>query len=394
MLTADPHGVNVQTPAQAVLDRMKEQRQEFVDFLEALVRAESPSTDPGSQAQVRDILNRALTGIGFETSFIPGVETGGHLVAQSAGSTDGSAVQLIVGHMDTVWPVGTLARMPIETDQGKLTGPGSFDMKGGLAIGIFALRALSDLGVEPAIRPVFFINSDEEIGSPESASLIMEWAGRASRVFVLEPALGPRGCLKTRRKGVTNFTVRVHGRSAHSGLAPEEGASAIHELAYVIRRLVELEDPSRGTTVNVGIIKGGSRSNVVADLASAVVDIRVWTEADGEKVREAVTALKPETPGAEIIITDWEGRAPLERTPRNRRLWEAAQEIGNEIGLELEEGSAGGGSDGNLTSPLAPTLDGLGAVGDGAHAVHEHILIDAALERTALLAGLLSTPEN
>jgi len=294
--------------------------------------------------------------------------------------------------MDTVWPLGTLGEMPIEVEGDVFRGPGSFDMKGGLAIGVFALRALRDVGVEPTLSPVFLITSDEEIGSPESEALIVDLAKNVDRVFVLEPALGPAGALKTRRKGVGDLAIEVHGKSAHGGLAPEEGASAIVELAHVIRSLEAMADAERGTTVNVGVIEGGVRPNVVAAHARAEVDLRAWSREDAERLERSVRSIEPTVAGTRIEVTGGFGRAPLERTDRNMRLWEAARSVAGDLGLTLEEGSAGGASDGNFTSRYTATLDGLGAVGDGAHARHECIHIDRALERAALLAGLLALP--
>ncbi|WP_420438082.1 M20 family metallopeptidase [Candidatus Palauibacter sp.] len=387
---------NGSTPAQAVNGRMAELRDEFIDFISQLVLEESPSTDPEAQRGIRAILTEVLRDVGLEVEHVPGRTSGGHLVARSPGAApDGPAAggtQLLVGHMDTVWPIGTLREMPVDVSDGRLSGPGAFDMKTGLAIGVFALRTLRDLGLDAGIAPVFFINSDEEIGSPESEPLVHELARGASRAFVLEPALGPGGRLKTRRKGIGQYHVEVEGRSSHAGLAPEEGASAILELAHAIRQIDRLADTATGTTMNVGLIEGGSRPNVVAASANCEVDVRVWTAAEAERIREGMFGLEPTVPGTQITVTEVARRGPLERTPRNIALWERALRVAGEIGLELEEGSAGGGSDGNLTSQHTATLDGLGAVGDGAHARHEFVWIDRAVERVALLAGLLTAP--
>lgn len=394
-------GANGSTPAQAVGERMAELRDEFVDFISQLVLEESPSTDPEAQRGIRAILTETLSDIGLDVEHIPGRASGGHLLARSPAAADGRAApegsaageaQLLVGHMDTVWPIGTLREMPVRVSGGRLSGPGAFDMKTGLAIGVFALRTLRDLGLDAGVAPVFFINSDEEIGSPESEPLIRDLARGASRAFVLEPALGPGGRLKTRRKGIGQYHVEVEGRSSHAGLAPEEGASAILELAHAIRQIDALADPGTGTTLNVGLIEGGSRPNVVAAHANCEVDVRVWTAAEADRIREGMFGLEPTVPGTRIKVTEVAGRGPLERTPRNIALWERALRVADEIGLELEEGSAGGGSDGNLTSQYTATLDGLGAVGDGAHARHEFVWIDRAVERVALLAGLIAAP--
>lgn len=394
-------GANGRTPAQAVSGRMAELRDDFVDFICQLVLEESPSTEPEAQGGIRAILTETLSDIGLGVEHIPGRASGGHLLARSPGAADGRAsadeaaaggAQLLVGHMDTVWPIGTLREMPVRVSDGRLSGPGAFDMKTGLAIGVFALRALRDLGLDAGIAPVFFINSDEEIGSPESEPVIRDLARGASRAFVLEPALGPGGRLKTRRKGIGQYHVEVEGRSSHAGLAPEEGASAILELAHAIRRIDGLADPETGTTMNVGLVEGGSRPNVVAASASCEVDVRVWTAAEADRIREGMFGLEATVPGTRITVSQVAGRGPLERTPRNVALWERALRVADEIGLELREGSAGGGSDGNLTSRYTATLDGLGAVGDGAHARHEFVWIDRAVERVALLAGLIAAP--
>lgn len=374
--------------ARAARERLDALRDDFVGFVRLLVLQESPSTEPESQAGVRALLGEALSSIGFEIEHVPGRRTGGHLLARAGGAPG----QLLLGHMDTVWPRGTLSKMPVEVEGNVLRGPGVFDMKAGLAMGVYALRVLRDLGAEPKVEPVFLITSDEELGSPESEPLIVDWAGRVERAFVLEPALGLDGRIKTRRKGVGHFTIRVTGKSAHGGLAPEEGASAILELAQVIQRIHALADPERGITLNVGVIEGGTRTNVVADHARAEVDVRVWTAEDAERIDAALHALEPTVPGTRIDVTGGIGRGPLERTPRNVRLWNRAAAIGEQLGLALEEGAAGGGSDGNFTSRYTATLDGLGAVGDGAHALHEFVYVDRAIERTALLAGLLAEP--
>ena len=376
--------------ARAVMKRMVDLRPEFVDFVRQLVLEESPSTDPEAQRGIQALLTSALRDVGLDVELIPGRRSGGHLLARTPAPA--SRRQLLVGHMDTVWPVGMLREMPVVVQDGRLSGPGAFDMKAGLAIGIFALRALRDLGLDTRVAPVFFINSDEEIGSPESEPLVIDWARRVCRAFVLEPALGPRGRLKTRRKGIGHYRVEVAGRSSHAGLAPEEGASAILELAHLIREIDSLADPDTGTTMNVGVIRGGARANVVAPEASAEVDVRVWSAAEAGRIREAVLGLRPTVPGTSIRVTEVAARGPLERTPRNVALWEEALAVAGELGIDLKEGSAGGGSDGNLTSRHTATLDGLGAVGDGAHALHEFVYVDRAIERVALLAGLLASP--
>jgi glutamate carboxypeptidase len=382
----------VESPALVVLAHLRERRPEMTALLRELALLESPSLDAASQEPVFARLAVELAAAGLRARRLPGKRTGGQLWAVRRPRRRGGPAQLLLGHSDTVWPVGTVARMPVEVRDGQLSGPGVYDMKAGLVQGIFALRVLHELGLEPPVEPAFFINSDEEIGSVESLARIERVARRMRRVFVLEPSLGPAGKLKTRRKGSLRFTIRVFGRAAHSGLDPEKGASAILELARVVQTLYGLADPRRGITVNVGVVEGGLRPNVVAPDARAELDIRVLAWEDARRLERAVRELEPSTPGTRLEIQGGIDRPPVEATPGNRLLWEAARRRAAELGLELDEGISGGASDGSLTSRVCPTLDGLGAVGDGAHALHEHVLLDRMPERAALLALLLLEP--
>ena len=265
-------------------------------------------------------------------------------------------------------------------------------MKGGLVQLIIALGALRELELEPAMVPVIFVNADEEIGSRSSTRFIRLLAQHAARAFVLEPALGEEGSIKTARKGLGRFTVTVYGKAAHAGLDPEAGASAILELSHVIQKLFAMNDPDRGITINVGTVDGGVQPNIVAPHSTAVIDVRVPTVADGERIEKLIHGIEPEVPGVRLRIEGAIGRPSMESTPRNLALWEQAREIGNELGLELTNASVGGGSDGNTTSQYTATLDGLGPVGHGAHAKHEFLYIDRTLERAALLTLLLLSP--
>lgn len=365
----------------------KEHQESFVTTLTDLVKMETPSLHPEAQQPILDYLQERLERLEFRCRRLPGPRSGGHLVAFPTGGRGKG--QLLLGHCDTVWPFGTLEKMPVERRDGWLSGPGIYDMKSGVAQILFALETLQALNLEPRIPPVVFINSDEEVGSFESSRHIHRLAPRMERAFILEPSLGPTGKIKTARKGVGGFHVSVTGEAAHAGLEPDRGASAILELSYVIQKLFALNDADNGTTVNVGTIDGGLRPNVVAPESQARVDVRVLTARDAERVQAAIEAIEPTTPGVEVRITGRFGRPPLERTARNGALWEKAQKLAFELCLELEEGVAGGGSDGNTTSLYTATLDGLGAVGRGAHAVDEAIQIAPTLERTALLALLL-----
>jgi glutamate carboxypeptidase len=239
---------------------------------------------------------------------------------------------------------------------------------------------------------VLFLNSDEEVGSPDSKRHVRRLARASTRALVLEPALGLDGRIKTTRKGVGRFEIVVQGKAAHAGLDPTAGASAIVEVANVIHRLDGLNDPERGTTVNVGLVDGGTRPNVVAARARASVDVRVTTSEEGHAVEDKIRAIRPVTPGVTLHVDGGMGIHPLERTPRNARLWEYARAVGDTLGLSLRDGTAGGASDGNTTSLFTATLDGLGCVGDGAHADHEHIVIEDSLDRCALLARLMLAP--
>ena len=379
--------------ARATLQHVRGMKDELVDFLSRLAMAESPTDLPETQKPVQSMLAGAFEELGYDVRLLPGRTTGGHLYACPKGRSRGAPAQLLVGHTDTVWPLRTLDEMPVGVVDGRLHGPGTLDMKGGLTLILFALRALRDLGLEPTVTPVILMNSDEEIGSPDSKRYVRLLARRVRRALILEPSLGADGKLKTARKGVGRFEVTIRGRASHAGLAPEAGASAILELSHVIQRLHALNDPQRGTTVNVGVIDGGIRANVVAPLARASVDVRVATLEDGRRLEEAVAALRPLTSGVELSVEGGIRIPPLERTPRNCRLWESARTVGAEMGFELDEAMAGGGSDGNTTSLFTATLDGLGCVGDGAHAKHEHIVIDPSVDRCALLARLILAPE-
>ncbi|HEY2293286.1 MAG TPA: M20 family metallopeptidase [Thermoanaerobaculia bacterium] len=377
---------------QTLLDHLRARQHEMTLLLRDLALLESPSHEPAAQEPVFARLAAELAESGMRARRLSGKRTGGQLWAVPRERRRGTPAQLLIGHCDTVWPVGTVERMPVEVRDGRLSGPGVYDMKAGLVQGIFALRALHALRLAPAAEPAFFINSDEEIGSVESLPRIERLARSVRRVFVLEPSLGPAGDLKTRRKGSLRFTIRAFGRAAHSGLDPEKGASAIRELARVIQWLYTLADPARGITVNVGVIAGGLRANVVAPEARAELDVRVLAAEDAERLERQVLALTAETPGTRVEVLGGIDRPPLEPTPGNRILTAAALRRAGELGIALGEGTAGGASDGSLTSRFTPTLDGLGAVGDGAHAVHEHVVLDRLPERAALLALLLLEP--
>ena len=386
---------------EGVGDFLAERRNDIVALLMELANLESPSLVPESQHAVQELLTLRLEAIGFVARLFPGEKTGGHLYLsreeapkEAKHAAEGAPVQLLLGHTDTVWPIGTVQGMPVDWNEGEdvIRGPGVFDMKAGIVQMVFALEALSALGFQPTVAPTLFLNSDEEIGSPESQGHVERLAQVSSRVLVLEPALGPEGLMKTTRRGVGRFEIRVVGRASHSGVAPEEGASAIQEMALVIQALHALTDFERGITVNVGTVSGGTGVNVVAAECRASVDVRVATLSDGRWVNDVILGLEATTPGTRLEVEMVLDRSPMEATPRNRILWEAVQGCGRRLGLELEGAESGGASDGNTTSLFTATVDGLGAVGHGAHAHHEHVRVSKLLERTTLLALILMMP--
>lgn len=364
----------------------------MVALLTELAAIESPTDNPAAVGPVMARLDAELQASGLATRRISGTHTGGVIVARPADRERRRPLQLLVGHCDTVWPVGTTRQMPVGVVGDELRGPGVFDMKGGLVQLIFALRTVRALGVMLPATPVILINSDEETGSHESQRTTVRLARRAARAFVLEPAFGPHGKLKTARKAVGEFSIVIRGKAAHAGLSPTEGVSAVLELSHQIQQLFALNDPSRGVTVNVGTIDGGVRPNVVAPEVRAQVDVRVPSSTDVARLDAAIRGLTPVHPQTTIEVSGGFHHPPLEPVPRNQALWQRAQALGRSLGLDLDQAAVGGASDGNTISQYTATLDGLGAVGDGAHAAHEHVVTSALASRAALLALLLAAP--
>ena len=351
-----------------------------------LVGLESPTPDKAAVDRCGREAARRMEELGAAVEVVPSSTTGDHLRAVF-GSGDGQI--MLLGHIDTVWPVGQLERMPLRREGDRLYGPGVFDMKAGIAIGMLAASAVTRRGAGLGRRVVLLLTADEERGSGASRALVEAEARRSSAVCVLEPAL-PGGALKTGRKGAGEFELTLRGVAAHAGLEPERGASAIAELAVQIGAVGALADPERGVTVNVGVVEGGSRPNVVAEHARAVVDVRAEAAADARRVVAAIRRLQPRDPRVSLAVRGDFGRPPLERTADVVRLYGMARDVARALGRDLGEGLAGGGSDGNFTAALGvPTLDGLGAVGDGAHALHEHVDASQLPWRAALVAGLL-----
>lgn len=367
----------------------REHRDQMLDDLRAFVQWETPSTDKDLlDGFSRFLADYAVSAAGGRAEIVPATGSGDHVLVRW-GEEDGSPPLLLLGHYDTVWPAGTLEMMPFGVEGGVATGPGVFDMKCGLMQGFWAVRALHEvLGVD---RPLAFIcNSDEEIGSPSSRTLIENEALRAATVLVLEPSLS--GALKTARKGVGRYRVRVTGRPSHAGLDPEGGISAIEEMARLILELHGHTNPETGTTVNAGVVSGGTRYNVVAAEAIAEVDVRAVTRAEADRMVEVISRLHPRHPEARVEIEGGIIWPPMERTETISELFDHARRLAADIGFELHEGLAGGASDGCLCADLGvPVLDGLGAVGGGAHATDEHVEVASMPLRAALVTRLMET---
>jgi glutamate carboxypeptidase len=364
----------------------------MLSTLRRFVTSESPSLEKTPANRCCSVIGSEWRKTGARIERIEQKGRGDHLRIMWQPRGSGPRGQLLVlGHYDTVYASGTLARMPFRLAGGKAYGPGTFDMKAGIVQALFALDALLHLQAPLSKRIVFLWTSDEEIGSNSSRKLIESEARRSDAVFVLEPSLGPRGLLKTSRKGVGETEIIVQGRASHAGLAPEKGVNAIHEVALQIARIKEWNDPRRGVTVNAGIVEGGTRVNVVPDRARALVDLRASTIADMRKLEGRLRALRPVVPGARLTIRGGFNRSPMERKV-SAALFARAKALASQMGVSLGESAAGGGSDGNLTAALGiPTLDGLGAVGDGAHSPGEYVLTKTMPARAAVLAALLAT---
>ena len=364
----------------------------MLELLRELVLMESPSTEKAPADRCCGFLSDQWLLRGGIIHILKREHRGHHLrVVWPPSSTRPSGQLLVLGHYDTVYPTGTLAHMPFRISGGKAYGPGTFDMKAGIVQALFAFEALQELKIPVSKNIVFLWTSDEEIGSESSRSLIEAEAKRSDAVFVLEPSLGPRGLLKTSRKGVGEAELLVHGRASHAGLAPEKGVNAIHELAAQIARIESWNNLRRGVTINADIVEGGSRTNVIADRAKATFDLRAWRRSDMHALETRLHSLKPIHRGAKLEVSGGFDRPPLERK-QTVALFSRAKSLSKLLGFTLGEASAGGGSDGNFTGALGvPTLDGLGAVGDGAHSADEHVLVKTMPQRAALLAALLAT---
>jgi glutamate carboxypeptidase len=366
---------------------------DMVRMLGQFVRCESPSHQKAAVDRLGQLVANEWLRRGVKVRLLRDKTRGDSLRAEVwLGDGRPTGQIMVLGHLDTVYPLGTLPTMPFRVEGGRAFGPGTFDMKAGLVLALSAVDALQVLRLRPKKRLVFFWNSDEEIGSYSSRAWIEREARRSDAVLVLEPAAGPEGRLKTGRKGTGTAEIIVTGRSAHAGLDPGAGINAVLELALQIARLKDLNNARRGIAVQATVIAGGTVSNVVPHHARAELDIRFTHVADAPKIERQLRALGPILPGARVEVRGGINRPPLERTPAVAALFHHAQKLMRELGRTLEETSVGGGSDGNFTAALGvPTLDGLGAIGNGAHSAVEHVIIRSLPERAAVLAGLLAT---
>lgn len=375
----------------SILQWTQSKQSESIELIRQFVEAESPSDDAAAVNRFVELAADTLAPMAAVRR-LPATGFGDHLLAEITlpGARKEGQV-LALGHSDTVWRTGTLTVIPFRRNGGRLYGPGVLDMKAGIVFFIFAARALRELDIPVKSRVLLQLNSDEETGSDSSRPLTEKNAKRSKAVLVLEPGAGPEGKLKTARKGVGDFRLEVRGKAAHSGIDFGAGASAILELARQLEKIAGFTRLARGITVNPGVIAGGTRANVVAAEAHAEIDLRVPRLKDAPALEKKFRALKPFDKRCTVTVTGGLNRPPMERTAGVVKLFRTAQILAREMGIEIEESSTGGGSDGNFTAALGvPTLDGLGGVGEGAHAPNESILVNRIADRTALIARLLA----
>ena len=374
-----------------LLSYTQSQQPKIIELIRQMVECESPSDSPDAVNRFVELVADAASGMA-RTKTVAGGKYGKHLLCEMelpGRGTDGRILAL--GHSDTVWPVGTLRGMPFREADGRLWGPGVLDMKSGIAFFLFAVRALRELDIPAGPRVLLQLNADEEVGSESSRPLTEKNAAASQAVLVLEPGTGLEGKLKTARKGVGGYTVTVRGRASHAGVDFPAGASAVLELARQINQIAAFTQLDRGITVNPGVIAGGTRSNVVAAEARAEIDIRVLKLKDAPALDRRFRSLKPFDERCSVEVTGGLNRPPMERSEGIVRLFRLTQKLAKELGVSVEESLTGGGSDGNFTAALGiPTLDGLGGVGEGAHAANESILVDRIADRTALVAKLIA----
>lgn len=375
-----------------LINYFRAHQDDILENIRAFVEIETPSGNSSHIAQLTELIAARCIALGAEVEVVQ--TTGGPSVyARFFADEDAANTKslLIVGHCDTVWPLGTIARNPFKIEQNRLYGPGVFDMKAGLELALSALTAIIELQ-RPISRPIeLFFSCDEERGSLSTRSFIEDLAVHSVAALVLEPPL-PGGRVKTARKGIGQFRLKVRGRPAHAGVAPETGISAIEEMAHQILKLHGLNNHQQGISVNVGFVHGGTLSNVVAAESEAEIDVRFWKASDGEAISAILKDLKPVLHGSQIEIIGGINRPPLERSAAIAQLFAKANVVAKDLGIDLQEGSTGGGSDGNFIAACGiPVLDGLGPDGDGAHAEHEHVILDALAPRAALITRLMET---
>jgi glutamate carboxypeptidase len=376
----------------SLLAYLCDHQKDMVALLHQLVELESPTNHKPSLDRLGSFLADQLRALDARVEMLPQSEAGDHVLARWG---EGVGKALMLCHMDTVWDVGSVAERPVRLDGGKLFGPGAFDMKGGIVNALWAMRALREHQSSPDGTVTLLLTSDEETGSITSRPIIEAEARKHAVVFVLEPAEAPHGSIKTFRKGVGMYRIEATGRSAHAGAAHAEGINAIEELAHQILAIQGFSNYETGTTLNVGVVGGGTRSNVVPEEAWARVDMRVASAGEAERLEVRMQALEPHLPGAKVSVSGGMNRPPMERTLEIVALYTKAKGLADEMGFELSEAGTGGGSDGNLTAALGvPTLDGMGVVGDGGHAVHEHVVVSSMPERAALLAAMLLSQQG
>lgn len=366
----------------------------IVETIRQLVEIESPSDVKQAVDRLGTVAASRFSELGGRIRVYAIEKFGNHLQADFAsGQSRKQKPLLLLGHMDTVYPIGTISRMPCRVRKGRLHGPGVLDMKSGIALMLHVLEAMLRWGQGKLPRPIsILLVSDEEVGSTSSRKITESVARRAAAVLVLEPAQGASGAVKTARKGICEYTLEVSGRAAHSGLDFEKGQNAIVELAKQVSEISKLVDLERGTTVNIGKVSGGTRPNVVPAEARALIDVRVRRMRDALAIDEKLRSLKPFNGNCRIAISGGMNRPPMERTAGVAELYRKASEIANELEWKLEESAVGGGSDGNFTAALGiPTLDGLGGVGEGAHSDHESVVISELPRRAVLLSGLITS---
>jgi glutamate carboxypeptidase len=374
-----------------LLSYASDKQNEIVAFIRELVRCESPSDDPAAVNRFCELLADHTRDIA-EPQLFPAAGFGSHLRLdfKVPGRKRNGRI-LGLGHADTVWPVGTLTHMPFREEGGRLWGPGVLDMKAGLAFLIFAARGCRDCDIAVHREVSLLVVSDEEVGSSSSRELTEAEAKKSTAVLVLEPGTGLEGRLKTQRKGIGGYTIRVEGRASHAGVDFAAGANAIVELARQIDTITKFTNLRRGITVNPGTIRGGTRTNVVPAEAEAAIDLRIAKLADAPGLDQKFRALRPFDKRCKLTITGGMNRPPMERSKQGAKLFKKAAELGKKLGVKVDQSATGGGSDGNFTAALGiPTLDGLGAVGEGAHASNESILVNRIADRTALLSLLIS----